>query len=174
MKLTCVAAIKRMIETDPFFKPYFKAFIFEIEAPAADKTTQQVYLKEIEQSDIYLVLIGNKYGYCDDGGVSPTEQEFDKASVSISSDPNACDGAVLRAVGDDGDLRDGRRDCGGATRFQDAGKWYNITCFHAGGILRKTANRFWRGDETPQVKYSAAYSTRRERCFNFRVPPMQR
>lgn len=73
------AAIKRMIESDPILKPHFKAFVFEIDAPAADKTTQQVYLKEIEKSDIYLVLIGNKYGYCDDGGVSPTEQEFDKA-----------------------------------------------------------------------------------------------
>ena len=73
------AAIKKMIESDPILKPYFKAFVFEIDAPAADKTTQQVYLKEIEKSDIYLVLIGNKYGYCNDGGVSPTEQEFDKA-----------------------------------------------------------------------------------------------
>ena len=73
------AAIKRMIESDPILKPHFKAFVFEIDAAAADKTTQQVYLKEIEKSDIYLVLIGNKYGYCDEGGVSPTEQEFDKA-----------------------------------------------------------------------------------------------
>ena len=73
------AAIKRMIESDPILKPHFKAFVFEIDAAAADKTTQQVYLKEIEKSDIYLVLIGNKYGYCDEDGVSPTEQEFDKA-----------------------------------------------------------------------------------------------
>ena len=74
------AAIKRMIESDPILKPHFKAFVFEIDAAAADKTTQQVYLKEIEKSDIYLVLIGNKYGYCDEDGVSPTEQEFDKAN----------------------------------------------------------------------------------------------
>ena len=73
------AAIKRMIESDPILKPHFKAFVFEIDAPAADKTTQQVYLKEIEKSDIYLVLIGNRYGYCDESGVSPTEQEFDRA-----------------------------------------------------------------------------------------------
>jgi len=73
------SAIKRMIEADPILKPHFKAFVFEIDAPAADKTTQQVYLKEIEKSDIYLVLIGNKYGYCSEGEVSPTEQEFDRA-----------------------------------------------------------------------------------------------
>ena len=73
------AAIKRMIESDPILKPHFKSFVFEIDAPASDKTTQQVYLKEIEKSDIYLVLIGNKYGYCNDGELSPTEQEFDRA-----------------------------------------------------------------------------------------------
>ena len=35
--------------------------------------------KEFEKSDIYLVLIGNRYGYCRDGELSPTEQEFDRA-----------------------------------------------------------------------------------------------
>lgn len=73
------AAIKKMIESDPILSPNFKAFVFEIDAPAADKSTQQVYLKEIEKSDIYLLLVGNKYGYCKEGEVSPTEQEFDKA-----------------------------------------------------------------------------------------------
>lgn len=73
------AAIKKMIETDPIIKPYFRAFVFEIDAPAADKTTRQVYLDEIAKSDIYLVLIGDKYGYCQGDEPSPTEQEFDKA-----------------------------------------------------------------------------------------------
>ena len=73
------AAIKRMIESDPILKPYFTVFVFEIDAPASDKSTQQVYLGEIEKSDIYLVLIGNRYGYCREGELSPTEQEFDKA-----------------------------------------------------------------------------------------------
>ena len=73
------AAIKRMIETDPIIKPHFKAFVFEIDAPAADKTARQVYLEEIENSDVYLLLVGDKYGYCKEGSVSPTEQEYDKA-----------------------------------------------------------------------------------------------
>jgi len=73
------AAIKKMIESDPILKPNFKAFVFEIDAPASDKSTQQVYFKEIEKSDIYLLLVGNKYGYCREGEISPTEQEFDKA-----------------------------------------------------------------------------------------------
>lgn len=72
-------AIKRMVETDPIIKPHFRAFVFEEDAPAADKTTQQVFLDEIARSDVYLVLIGDEYGYCEDGGLSPTEVEFDKA-----------------------------------------------------------------------------------------------
>jgi hypothetical protein len=50
------AAIKRMIENDPLLKPYFSAFVFELDAPAVDKSTQQVYLNEVEKSDIYLLL----------------------------------------------------------------------------------------------------------------------
>ena len=76
------AAIKRMIETDPIIKPHFKTFVFEIDAPAADKTTRQVYLEEIEKSDVYLLLVGDKYGCCEEGSVSPTEQEYDKAVES--------------------------------------------------------------------------------------------
>ena len=73
------AAIKRMIESDPILKPHFNVFVFEIDAPVSDKSTQQVYLEESEKSDIYLVLIGNRYGYCREGELSPTEREFDKA-----------------------------------------------------------------------------------------------
>lgn len=68
-----------MIETDPILKPHFKAFVFEIDAPASDKPIQQVFLAEIAKSDIYLLLIGDKYGFCKDGEFSPTEQEYDKA-----------------------------------------------------------------------------------------------
>ena len=60
-------------------QPHFKAFVFEIDAPAADKMTRQVYLKEIEKSDVYLLLVGDTYGCCKEGGVSLTEQEYDKA-----------------------------------------------------------------------------------------------
>ena len=56
------AAIKRMVETDPIIRPHFSAFVFELDAPAADKSIQRVYSDEIAKSDIYLVLIGNRYG----------------------------------------------------------------------------------------------------------------
>ena len=73
------AAIKKMVESDPILKPNFNVFVFEIDAPASDKSTQQVCLKEMEKSDIYLLLVGNKYGCCKEGELSPTEREFNKA-----------------------------------------------------------------------------------------------
>ena len=41
------AAIKSMIESDPILEQNFSAFVFEIDAPAADKSTQQVYLGDL-------------------------------------------------------------------------------------------------------------------------------
>ena len=72
-------AIKRMIEADPIVRAYYDTFVFEIDAPAADKSTQQMYLAELEKSDVYLLLIGDKYGFEDAEGVSPTEREYDRA-----------------------------------------------------------------------------------------------
>lgn len=73
------AAIKRMVETDPIFKAHFSMFVFESDAPAADKTTKAVFLEELARSDIYLALIGETYGFEDDEGISPTEREYDRA-----------------------------------------------------------------------------------------------
>ena len=72
-------AIKRMVESDPIIKSYYETFVFEIDAPAADKSTQEVYLNELGRSDNYLLLIGDKYGFEDSEGVSPTEREYDRA-----------------------------------------------------------------------------------------------
>ena len=44
------AAIKRMIESDPILKPHFKAFAFEIDAPAADKGGQKGVLSGVGSS----------------------------------------------------------------------------------------------------------------------------
>jgi len=54
-------------------------FLFE-EIPARDQRADKVYLEELEQCDIYLGIFGNKYGFEDDDGISPTEREFDHAS----------------------------------------------------------------------------------------------
>lgn len=57
-----------------------EVFLFE-ELPAGDRRTDQVYLDEVERSDIYLGIFGYEYGYEDEDGVSPTEREFDQATI---------------------------------------------------------------------------------------------
>ena len=66
------------IRSDALLGKFFEPFIFE-EVPASENTPQQVYLDAVEQSDIYIGLFGNKYGYEDVEGISPTEREYDKA-----------------------------------------------------------------------------------------------
>ena len=72
--------LKHQIETNAFTRRFFNIFVFESDAPAADATTQQVYLSELAQSTIYIGLIGDSYGAEDAEGVSPTEREFDEAT----------------------------------------------------------------------------------------------
>lgn len=64
--------------TDPLLKTFFEPFIFE-EVPATTHSVQNVYLKEVELSDIYIGLLGQSYGYEDSKGISPTEKEYDLA-----------------------------------------------------------------------------------------------
>ena len=63
--------------TDSLLGRFFEPFLFEQE-PAIDKKANHVYLKQVEQSPIYLALLGKEYG--NKKGISPTEQEFDKAT----------------------------------------------------------------------------------------------
>lgn len=56
-----------------------EVFLFE-DLPAKDRRADEVYLKEVERSDIYLGLFGYEYGYEDQNGVSPTEHEYDYAT----------------------------------------------------------------------------------------------
>ena len=56
-----------------------EVFLFE-EIPAADRRADRVYLEEVERCDIYLGIFGYGYGFEGQGGVSPTEREFDHAT----------------------------------------------------------------------------------------------
>lgn len=68
------AMLSQYIRTDALLGKFFETFLFE-DVPANESSPQQVYLREVEMSDIYLGLYGNKYGYEDSEGVSPTERE---------------------------------------------------------------------------------------------------
>ena len=67
------------IRRDPLLGSFFSVFLFE-ESPAIDVSAANLYLPEVESSDIYLGIIGDEYGNVDGEGISPTEREYDAAT----------------------------------------------------------------------------------------------
>jgi ATP-dependent DNA helicase RecG len=74
-------ALKEYVHNDPLLRRFFEVFLFE-DTPAADCRADQVYLPEVDRCAIYCGLFGNDYGFENAAGVSPTEQEFDRASAA--------------------------------------------------------------------------------------------
>lgn len=72
-------AIKSFLQNDPLLRRFFDVFLFE-DLPASDRRTDDVYLDEVENCDLYVGLFGNEYGSEDVKGISPTEREFDLAT----------------------------------------------------------------------------------------------
>ena len=73
-------ALKEFIQGDALLRRYFDVFLFE-DLPASDRKADDVYLEEVEHCDAYVGLFGNEYGSEDTKGISPTEREFDLATV---------------------------------------------------------------------------------------------
>lgn len=73
-------ALKEFIHGDALLRRYFAVFLFE-DLPASDRKAGDVYLDGVEHCDIYVGLFGNEYGSEDAKGFSPTEREFDLASI---------------------------------------------------------------------------------------------
>jgi len=71
--------IAAYIRHDALLSRFFEPFLFE-ELPAQDQSAKQAYLDEVSKDDIYLLLMGEQYGYEDEQGISPTEREFDAAT----------------------------------------------------------------------------------------------
>ena len=68
------------ILSDPLLGRFFDPFLFE-RLPAIDQKTDAIYLNEVQQCNIYLGLLGTQYGFEDTEGISPTEREFDHATL---------------------------------------------------------------------------------------------
>ena len=68
------------IRQDAMLSKFFDPFLFE-ELPAIDLSAQQAYLSEVNNSDIYLAILGYSYGSVANGEISPTEKEFDEATA---------------------------------------------------------------------------------------------
>jgi predicted HTH transcriptional regulator len=73
-------AIKTFIEKDPLLKRFFTVFLFE-ELPASDRHADSVYLAEVDLCTVYVGLFGNDYGFEDPEGLSPTEREYNRATI---------------------------------------------------------------------------------------------
>ena len=67
------------IKQDALLGQLFDPFIFE-RAEAKSQTTQKVYFEQVERCDIYIGLLGEKYGNEDKDGISPTEREYNLAA----------------------------------------------------------------------------------------------
>ena len=68
-----------LINNDPYWSEFFYAFIFE-NLPAVVRSTEDVYLNEIDGCTIYLGIFGQQYGKMTSNAVSATEQEYDYAT----------------------------------------------------------------------------------------------
>ena len=73
-------ALAAFLRSDALLGKFFETFIFE-ELPATDRRANKMYLDEVRRSDIYIGLIGQEYGREDKEGVSPTEREFEHATL---------------------------------------------------------------------------------------------
>lgn len=68
-------AVKEIIINNSTLRDFFDVFLFE-DLPAKGKPPASTYLKQVDDSDIYIGIIGNEYGIKGKDGISATEREF--------------------------------------------------------------------------------------------------
>ncbi len=71
-------SVKELVDNDVLLKEYFSVFLFE-ESPAESKPPKAVYLSEVRNCDICVVIFGNEYGRVGNNKLSATEEEFREA-----------------------------------------------------------------------------------------------
>jgi len=72
-------AIRDFVAGDALLRRFFRVWLFE-DLPASGRPAEKVYLREVDRCGVYLGLFGKEYGPSNGGGLSPTEQEFDRAT----------------------------------------------------------------------------------------------
>ncbi len=73
-------AVRDFVRGDALLRRFFDVFLFE-DLPASDRSADDVYLAEVGRCPIYVGLFGQEYGRSSSSCLSPTELEFDRASV---------------------------------------------------------------------------------------------
>ena len=76
-------ALRDFLRSDPLLGRFFDLFLFE-DVAASDRHPDDLYLDEVRRCDVYVGLFSEDYGSEAAEGVSPTEREFDEATVSGS------------------------------------------------------------------------------------------
>jgi len=76
-------AVKDAIVNTGIFREFFEVFIFE-DIAARGNNPASSYLNEVKNSNIYLGILGQKYGFKGEDGLSATEKEFDTFISSVS------------------------------------------------------------------------------------------
>ena len=71
-------AIKEFVLANPLLSEYFDVFLFE-DSPAKAKSAETVYLEEVRKRDVYIGILGQKYGATRKTKISPVELEFIEA-----------------------------------------------------------------------------------------------
>ena len=72
--------LRDYLQNDPLMRRFFDVFLFE-DTPASDRRPDELYLDEVDRCDLYVGLFGLEYGMENEQGLSPTEQEFERASA---------------------------------------------------------------------------------------------
>jgi len=73
-------AVAQRVREDPLLRQFFDVFLFE-ELPAKDRRADEIYLDNVDEAAVYVGIFGDEYGFEDEAGISPTEREFDRATV---------------------------------------------------------------------------------------------
>ena len=71
-------AIKDFVSNDVLLRDHFEVFLFE-DHPAKGKSSESTYLDEVRGCEIYIGILGNRYGSVEKVKLSPTEAEFREA-----------------------------------------------------------------------------------------------
>ncbi len=74
------STVKDFINHDPLFSRFIRDGFFFEDIPAGDRKPDDIYLDEVARCDIYLAILGNRYGSKNQERKSPTELEFDEAT----------------------------------------------------------------------------------------------
>ena len=73
-------AVAQHVREDPLLRQFFDVFLFE-ELPARDRRADEIYLDKVDEAAVYVGIFGDEYGFEDETGISPTQREFDRATV---------------------------------------------------------------------------------------------